>query len=113
MDTLTNEKLNTDKIFLKNLKSDFEYQNQAILIKTILREQGANIILFIIDEKQGLMEHSASSDAIVYILEGNIEFKVSEKNYCLTEGNVMKLQSGIPHSFIAVEKTKMLLIIFN
>ena len=101
------------KIFIKNLKNEFEYQPESIVIKTILRDQPGSIALFIIDKDQGLIEHAASSDAFVYILEGEIDFMISKQNYKLSEGNFLKLPAKIPHSLIAVEKSKMLLIIFS
>jgi quercetin dioxygenase-like cupin family protein len=101
----------TNKIFVKNLKRDYEYQSESILIKTISKGSTGSIVLFILDKDQGLIEHSASSDAIVYVLEGRIEFSISGQNYCLSEGNVLRLPAEIPHSFTASEKSKMLLII--
>lgn len=113
MEEVMNITVGPDKIFIKNLKNDFEYQDESVLIKTILKEPGANIVLFLIDKGQGLMEHAASSDAIVYVVEGEIEFNVTDRGYDLTEGNILKLHAGAAHSFIAVKRSKMLLILFN
>ena len=103
---------NPGKICIKNLKNDYEYQTDSIIIKTILKDSTGSIALFIIDTNQGLIEHAASSDAFVYILEGEIQFTISKQIYNVREGNVLKLPADIPHSLLAIEKAKMLLIIF-
>ncbi len=108
-DLNNSEKL--DKIVIKNLKKDYEYQSESITIKTVLKNSNGSIALFILDKEQGLIEHAASSEALVYILEGEIDFMISNHNYKLKEGNVLRLPAKIPHSLISVERTKMLLII--
>lgn len=107
------EKEKPGKIFIKSLKNDYGYEPESILIKTIFREQTGSIALFILDKEQGLIEHAASSDALVYVLEGDIEFTIAKQNYMLKEGEFLKLPAGIPHSLSAIVKAKMLLIIFS
>ncbi len=113
MEELISNEIKSEKIYIKSIKYDFDYQNDSVLIKTLLKEPGANIILFIIDNNQGLMEHSASKDALIYVLEGKLDFMVSNQNYRLSEGSILKLTAQSPHSFTAVERTKMLLILFT
>lgn len=113
MEEVLEQKKEAKNILLKNLKNDFDYQTESVTIKTIFRAANGSTALFIIDKEQGLIEHAATSDALVYILEGEIDFTVSQKKYNLKEGNVLSLPAKIPHSLIAVEKTKMLLTIFS
>ena len=100
-----------DGDLIKNLKNDYEYQADSITIKTVLKNSNRSIALFILDKEQGLIEHAAMSEALVYILDGEIDFTVSNQNYKLKEGNVLKLPAKIPHSLISIKKSKMLLII--
>lgn len=100
-------------VLFRNLKNDFEYQPESVTIKTIFKSEKGSAALFLIDKEQGLIEHAAASDALVYILEGEIDFIVSGKKYNLKEGDVLGLPAKIPHSLAAVEKTKMLLTVFS
>lgn len=100
-----------DKVLVKNLLNDYDYQPESITIKTVLKNPAGSVVLFILDKEQGLIEHAASSEALVCILEGEIDFTISNQNYKLKAGNTLKLPARIPHSLLAVERTKMLLII--
>ena len=113
MQETLNKQEKLGKISLKNLIEDYAYQDESILIKTILRDEKVNIALLLVDSGQGLIEHAASTEAMVYIVEGEIKFTISNQNYSLIKGSFLKLEAGVPHSFIAVEKTRMLLIIMT
>jgi len=60
-----------------------------------------------------LIEHSASSEALVYIIEGEIEFTIEGESYTLKDGDTLTLPAKIPHSLFALKRTKMLLVIIN
>jgi|GEM_PF-7040821 len=102
---LTENKI--DEKLIEEIKS-IEYQQDAILIKG---KPDTNIVFFVIDKNQGLFEHSAVINADVHIIEGEINFIVSGKNYELKEGSRIEIPSNAPHSFKATEKTKMILFV--
>jgi quercetin dioxygenase-like cupin family protein len=101
------------KLFLKNIKDNFEYEDGAIIIRNILNEPGVSIAIFVIDKEQGLIEHAASADALVYVVEGEIAFTLTDEKYILKNGSLLRLSAGTPHSFIALDKSKMILIVLN
>jgi len=103
----------SENIPVKNLNVDLKYQPDSTIIKMILNKSNGNIVLFAFDKDQGLIEHAASSDALVYVIEGKINFTISGEEYLLKEGDTITLPAKIPHSLFAVEQTKMLLIIIN
>jgi len=98
---------------VKNFKNDIDYQPDSTIIKMVSKKPTGNIVLFAFDKDQGLIEHSASSDALVYIIEGEIEFTVAGVNYLLKEGDTLTLPAKIPHSLFAIKRTKMLLVILS
>ncbi len=98
---------------VKNLKNDFSFQQDSTIIKMILRKSQGNIVLFAFDKDQGLIEHAASSDALVFIIEGEIEFTISNVKYILKEGDTLTLPAKAPHSLFAIKQTKMLLVIIS
>jgi len=111
MQNIITEQLNLDKGLVKNLLNDYEYQSESITIKTISKNSAGSIVLFILDKEQGLIEHAASSKALAYLLEGEINFTISGQEYKLKKGDILTLPAKVPHSLIASEKAKMLLVI--
>ncbi len=98
---------------VKNFKDGIKYQSDSTIIKMILKKEEGNIVLFAFDKEQGLIEHSASSDAFIFIIEGGIVFTISGENYKLIEGDTLTLPANIPHSLFALKPTKMLLIVIT
>lgn len=101
----------SENLLDKNLIEEIiniDYQKDSILIKG---KTDKNIVFFVIDKNQGLFEHAAVINAVVNVIEGEIDFIISGKNYKLTEGSEIEIPSNAPHSFRAIEKTKMILTV--
>lgn len=96
-----------DENLIEEIKN-IDYQKDSILIKG---KQDKNIVFFVIDKNQGLFEHSAVINAVVYVIEGEIDFTISGIKYKLKKGSTTEIPSNTPHSFKAVDKTKMVLAV--
>lgn len=92
-----------------NFKKDIEYASNSVVSKRVLEQKTGNITLFSFDKGQKLSEHSAPFDAMVQILEGQVEITIDKKPYILKEGETIIMPANIPHALLAVEKFKMLL----
>ena len=53
-----------------NLSGLIDYQEGAVVSRTIIDKKTGSITLFAFDENQGLNEHTAPYDAMVYVLDG-------------------------------------------
>ncbi|MGD9106481.1 MAG: cupin domain-containing protein, partial [Desulfobacterales bacterium] len=53
-----------------NLEQFVDYADGSVVSKTLLKKEIGNITLFAFDKGQGLSEHTAPFDAVVYILDG-------------------------------------------
>jgi len=53
------------------------YQRGSVVSRTIIDKQTGTITLFSFDEGQGLSEHTAPFDALVYLLDGEAEISIS------------------------------------
>jgi len=62
-----------------------------------------------LDEGQGLSEHTAPYDALVYIIEGEAEVTISGKSIRLRKGELTIMPANEPHALSAVTKFKMFL----
>ena len=58
---------------------------------------------------QGLSEHTAPFDALVYLLDGEAEIIISGKAFHIREGEMIIMPANQPHALKAVKRFKMLL----
>jgi len=87
-----------------------EYQNDAVVSKTLIKKDKGTITVFAFDKDQGLSEHTAPFDAMVQILDGKANILLNGESNILQEGEMIIMPANIPHALKAVEKFKMLLI---
>ena len=92
-----------------SLSDMVDYQKDAVVSKTIVEKKAGTVTLFSFDQGQGLSEHTAPFDALVQVLEGAVEIKISGKPFQLKQGEVIIMPANEPHALKAVEKFKMLL----
>ncbi len=92
-----------------NFKKDIDYASNSVVSKRVLEQKTGNITLFAFDKGQKLSEHSAPFDAMVQVVEGQVEITIDKKPYILKEGETIIMPANIPHALLAVEKFKMLL----
>jgi quercetin dioxygenase-like cupin family protein len=86
-----------------------DYQEGSIVSRTIIDKKTGTITLFSFDEGQGLSEHTAPFDALVYLLDGEAEISISGKPFHLREGEMVIMPANQPHALKAVKRFKMLL----
>ena len=90
-----------------------DYQQDAIVSKTILKSDSGTFTYFTFDKSQNLSEHTAPFDAIIQIIEGKAEIKISGNPFIVSAGEMIIMPANKPHSVLAVEKFKMLLTMFK
>jgi quercetin dioxygenase-like cupin family protein len=92
-----------------NLRDLIGYQEGSVVSRTLIDKKAGTVTLFAFDEKQGLSEHTAPYDALVYVLDGEVEVTISGKPITLKQGEVAILPANEPHALAAKTKFKMLL----
>jgi len=85
------------------------YQDGAVVSRQITKADAGNVTLFAFDKDQGLSEHTAPFDALVYILEGAAQVTISGKLFDLKAGDAIIMPANEPHALKAAQKFKMLL----
>ena len=85
------------------------YQEGSVVSRQITKEDAGNITLFAFDQGQELSEHTAPFDALVHVLEGEVEVRISGKPFRLTTGDAIIMPANEPHALAAMTKFKMLL----
>ncbi len=85
------------------------YQEGAVVSRTLVHRATGTITLFAFDEGQGLSEHTAPFAALAHVLEGSAEIVVSGKPLRTSAGEAVLMPANQPHSLRAITKFKMLL----
>ena len=86
-----------------------DYQEGSVVSRTIVDKEAGTVTLFAFDDGQGLSEHTAPFDALVYNLDGEVEVSISGKAVNLKKGEMVIMPANKPHSLKATKRFKMLL----
>jgi quercetin dioxygenase-like cupin family protein len=85
------------------------YQDGSVVSRQITKADAGNVTLFAFDQDQELSEHTAPFDALVHILDGEAEIKISGKAFRLEAGEAIVMPANEPHALKATTPFKMLL----
>lgn len=96
-----------------NLVSLVDYQDSSVVSKEIIKKEKGTVTLFAFDKGQGLSEHTAPFDALVYILDGQAEIYIAGKAHLLKTGQAIIMPANKPHALKAIERFKMLLVMIK
>lgn len=86
-----------------------DYQEGAVVSRTIVDKETGTVTLFAFDEGQRLSEYTTSYDALVYIIDGEAEIIISGKAFHLKDGEMILMPANEPHALKAVKRFKMIL----
>ena len=92
-----------------NLMALLDYQEGAVVSRTLLKKATGTLTLFAFDKGEGLSEHSTPHDAVVQILDGTVEITIGGFPHRVSAGEGLLLPATIPHALTAVTAFKMLL----
>jgi quercetin dioxygenase-like cupin family protein len=89
------------------------YQETSVVSKTIHEKKTGTVTLFAFDKGQGLSEHTAPFDAMVYVLDGVAEIQIAGNPVIVKQGEMLVMPANKPHALKAVERFKMMLIMIR
>jgi quercetin dioxygenase-like cupin family protein len=96
-----------------SLIKQVSYQEGAVVSRTLIEKEAGTVTLFAFDVGQGLSEHTAPYDALVYLLEGTVEVCSAGAFSRLQDGDAILLPANKPHALKAVERFKMILTMIH
>jgi len=85
------------------------YQEGAIVSRVLLKAEAGNVTLFAFDAGQELSEHTTPFDALVHVLDGEAEIRISGQPFQLKAGEAIIMPAAQPHAVKATKQFKMLL----
>jgi len=90
-----------------------DYQKDAVVSKTIHDKETGSVTVFAFDRGQGLSEHTAPYAALVYVVDGTFEIRISNELFEVNKGEALIMPANKPHALKALTKCKMLLIMIR
>ncbi len=90
-----------------------EYQSGSIVSRTIIDKPAGTLTLFAFDKGQGLSEHTAPFDAMVYVLDGTAEVSIAGKPHTVKQGEMLIMPANQPHALKAPQPFKMMLVMIK
>jgi len=115
-ETMADEKQSLNELLsgkAGNLENLIAYQQDSVVSKTIIGKKTGTVTLFAFDKGQGLSEHTAPFEAIVYLVDGEAEITIDEKPHVVKKGEMIILPANIPHALNSITSFKMLLIMIK
>jgi len=86
------------------------YQTGAVVSRTLIKKGSGTVTLFAFDVGQGLSEHTAPFDALVEILDGEVELTIGDKKVAAQAGQAVLMPANVPHALAAITPFKMSLV---
>lgn len=90
-----------------------EYQTGSVVSKTIIKQPTGTVTLFAFDKGEGLSEHTAPFDALVYLIDGEAEVAISGKVNNVKRGEMIIMPANQPHALKAISRFKMMLVMIK
>jgi quercetin dioxygenase-like cupin family protein len=109
----TKENKNSIETFPMDVDKIISYQAKSVVSKEIITKKTGTVTLFSFDKGEGLSEHSAPFDALVYIFDGEAEIIISGVSYILKKGQLIIMPAKKPHALKAKKRFKMMLVMIK
>jgi quercetin dioxygenase-like cupin family protein len=95
------------------LKELVDYQPGSVVSREIIGRKTGTVTVFAFDQGQGLSEHTAPFDALVYVIDGEAEATISGNRQRLTSGQMIIMPANEPHALKALQSFKMMLVMIR
>lgn len=93
----------------KELINEVQYQSNSVVSKQIIKKVNGNITLFAFDKDESLTEHSSPYEAVVFMVDGEMEIRIGGNPFNVKAGEIIVMPPNVPHGLKATRKSKMLL----
>lgn len=90
-----------------------EYQDGAVVSKTLISKKTGTVTLFAFDKGQGLSEHTVPFDAFVYVTDGEAAITIAGAEHTVKSGEMIIMPADKPHFLMASERFKMMLVMIK
>jgi quercetin dioxygenase-like cupin family protein len=102
-----------DMTHLDDVAAMIDINQAATVSRTVLKAEGARLVLFSFDTDEELSEHTAAMPVLLQVLDGRLSITAGGKTVELAPGGVIHLPARMPHSVLALEPSRMLLTMLD
>ena len=95
--------------FTKQIRDEKAWKDSDRNAITVFKTDGMRIVLIALHKNAEMKKHTADGIISIQVLEGKILFTAGEQIVELSNGQILALHQGIPHSVQAKEETIFLL----
>jgi quercetin dioxygenase-like cupin family protein len=88
-----------------------ECQTGKVISRTLTQNSKVTVTLFAFAAGEGLSTHTASGDALVYVLEGEALITIANHEMTVSAGQAVVMPAQVPHAVAAPTAFKMLLVV--
>ena len=99
--------------YLHDIESFVTIQEEATVSRTIMKADGARLVLFAFDKDQVLTEHTAAMPVLLQAVKGRFRVTGGADTVELGVGDIIHLDTRLPHSVLAVEPSMLLLTMID
>lgn len=108
-DTPNNRATQLEPAQAQALAALVDYAEDSTVSRIIAKNSAGNVTLFSFDAGQSLSEHSTPFDALVQVIDGEVELTIGGKMVVARAGEVVLMPANVPHAVNATTRFKMLL----
>lgn len=98
---------------LTDLASLVDVQEESTVSRTVLKSDGARIVLFGFAAGQVLTEHTAAMPVLLTCVEGELLITADGRTDTLLPGGVIHMDTRLPHAVEAVTDAKLALVMID
>ncbi len=98
---------------VEKLEELVSYQEGSVVSRTLIDKETGTVTLFAFDEGEGLSEHTAPYDALVYVYDGEAEITISGEPHTVRKGETIIMPANDPHALRATTPFKMMLVMIR
>lgn len=99
--------------YLPDLGDLVEVVPDATVSRTVLRAEGARVVLFGFDSGQELSEHTAAVPIMLHVIDGRLRVGAGDQRVELTAGGLVHIAARVPHDVLALEPSRMVLTMLD
>ncbi|HSO03785.1 MAG TPA: cupin domain-containing protein [Candidatus Limnocylindrales bacterium] len=98
---------------LADLVSLIDVAPESTVSRTVLKAEGARVVLFAFDTGQELSEHTAAVPILIQVLDGRLRVGADGQHVELVPGGLVHIGSRVPHEILALEPSRMALTMLD
>ena len=102
---------NTYSKMVFSLRKIIDYQDGAIVSKTIVDNENSSLILYALDANQKISGSTVHEDTVVQSIEGEVFVKIGQSEFLVREGEMILVSQDDSYSLRADERTKFILYV--